>query len=55
MQELQKSENLVLPPMIKMAAMTEICTDEIRDMKFQNVDNTAGDLRRETTRRATRR
>ena len=42
-QDLQRSENLVLPPMIKMAAMTEICTDEIRDMIFQNVDNTDGD------------
>ena len=29
--------------MIKMAAMTELCTDEIRDMIFQNVDNTEGD------------
>ena len=43
-QDLQTSESLVLPPMIKMAAMTEICTDEIRDMIFQNVDNVDGDL-----------
>ena len=42
-QELQKSESLILPSMIKMAAMTELCTDETRDTIFQNVDNTEGD------------
>ena len=42
LQELLKTEKVVLPAMVKMAAMTEICTDEIRDMIFQNVDS-AGD------------
>jgi ribosomal protein L15 len=36
--ELERTESVVLPEMIKMAAMTEICTEEIRDMIFQNVD-----------------
>ena len=35
--EVEKAEGLLIPPMIRMAALTEICTDEIRDMVFQNI------------------
>jgi hypothetical protein len=41
--EVEKAEGLVMPPMIRMAALTEICTDEIRDMIFQNVDECGAD------------
>jgi hypothetical protein len=43
-QELQKLEGLVVAPMIRLAALTEICTDEIRDMVFQSVDGCGGDI-----------
>ena len=38
--ELERTEQEVVPNMIKMAALTEICTGEIRDMIYQNVDTT---------------
>ena len=37
--ELERTEDVKLPDMIKLAALTEICTDEIRDTIFQNVDS----------------
>ena len=38
LKELARSENVTLPDMIKLAALTEICTDDIRDTIYQNVD-----------------
>ena len=36
--ELERVEDVKLGDMIKLAALTEICTDDIRDTIFQNVD-----------------
>ena len=41
MKELERTENIKIPEMIKMAALTELCTEEIRDMIYQNVDSGA--------------
>ena len=38
--ELERTEQEKVPNMIKMAALTEICTGDIRDMIYQNVDTT---------------
>eukprot|EP00974_Lingulodinium_polyedra_P084863 8214683-Lingulodinium_polyedra.AAC.1 len=34
--ELKRTEKETLPPMIRLAGLTEICTDEVRDMIYQN-------------------
>ena len=40
MRELERTEQEKIPEMIKLAALTEICTGDIRDMVYQNVDTT---------------
>ena len=40
MRELERTEQEKVPEMIKLAALTEICTGDIRDMIYQNVDTT---------------
>ena len=40
MKELERTEQEKVPEMIKLAAFTEICTGDIRDMIYQNVDTT---------------
>ena len=40
MKELERTEQEKVPEMIKLAALTEICTGDIRDMIYQNVDTT---------------
>ena len=42
MKELERVEGVKIPEMIKMAALTEVCTEEIRDMIYQNVDGGLG-------------
>ena len=36
--ELQKAENVTIPEMIKLAALTEMCADDIRDLIYQHVE-----------------
>lgn len=36
--ELERTEQEKIPEMIKLAALTEICTSDVRDMIYQNVD-----------------
>ena len=38
--ELERTEQEKVPEMIKLAALTEICTGDVRDMIYQNVDTT---------------
>ena len=40
MKELERTEQEKIPEMIKLAALTEICTSDIRDMVYQNIDTT---------------
>ena len=40
MKELERTEQERIPEMIKLAALTQICTGDVRDMIFQNIDTT---------------
>ena len=40
MKELERTEQEKIPEMIKLAALTQICTGDVRDMIYQNVDTT---------------
>jgi hypothetical protein len=42
MKELERTEGEKIPAMIKLAALTEMCPEDVRDMIFQNVDLGAG-------------
>ena len=37
--ELERTEGVRLPDMVKMAALTELCPPDIRDLIFQTVDS----------------